>query len=91
MTWITKMLGDSWQYHSEFQDILNDSSGSEMWMRSPAIAYQISMDPRVIMSFLDRAYVNHRTKLCWKSKQTTGILLVSSRKLINCLPMAAHS
>ena len=39
--------GDLWQNYAELQQILNNSSGSEKWMRSTMIASQTSRDARL--------------------------------------------
>jgi hypothetical protein len=64
----TKQLGDLWQHYPERQEICNNSSGCEEWIRLTAIANQISRVPWLVKVFLSLAYINHRTKLNQYSK-----------------------
>jgi len=88
----TKKLGDLWQHYPEVQEILSNSSRTEVWMRLTVIPNQPSMDPRIAKRCLNHAYVNHLTKLHRKSKAnksyTSGDFQVAKKLLHNnCLQL----
>jgi len=86
----TKKLGDLWQHYPELQEILSDSSASENWMRLTPIANQTSKDPGLPKRCLNRAYLNHLTKLNRKSKAnkwyTSGDFQEAKKLLDNDCP-----
>jgi len=88
--WATKKLGDLRQQYPELQEILHGSSWSEKSMRLTVIPNQTFWDPWLRKRCLNRAYVNHLTKLSWNSKTkkwfTAGYFQHAKMSWDNCCP-----